>query len=94
MNILSITPLKDRVLVEPILENVTDSGLIVSHPDLINDHLRKGRAVAVGPQCKYVKQGDLVLYEKHRGHKREIEGKTYIELREEYEIEGILEENQ
>ena len=82
---LNITPLADRVLVEPAAaETTTASGLII--PDTAKEKPQKGTIVAVGTGTKdeplTVKVGDTVLYGKYAGTELKFEGKDYLIMRE------------
>lgn len=85
MSSLNITPLADRVLVEPApAEEKTASGIII--PDTAKEKPQKGQVVAVGGGKKdeplTVKVGDSVLYGKYSGTELSIEGKDYLIMRE------------
>jgi chaperonin GroES len=78
-------PLKDRVLVEPAAaEEKTAAGIII--PDTAKEKPQKGKIVAVGTGKKdeplSVKVGDSVLYGKYSGTEVNIDGKTYLIMRE------------
>ena len=82
---LSIKPLADRVLVQPLeAETTTASGIII--PDTAKEKPQKGTVVAVGPGTKdeklTVKVGDTVLYGKFSGTELKLEGKEYLMMRE------------
>jgi chaperonin GroES len=82
---LNITPLADRVLVEPAAaETKTASGLII--PDTAKEKPQKGTIVAVGNGKKdeplTVKVGDTVLYGKYGGTELKLEGTDYLMMRE------------
>ncbi len=82
---LNITPLADRVLVEPAAaETTTASGLII--PDTAKEKPQKGTVVAVGNGKKdeplTVKIGDTVLYGKYGGTELKLEGTDYLMMRE------------
>lgn len=82
---LSIKPLADRVLVQPLeAETTTASGIII--PDTAKEKPQKGTVVAVGPGTKdeklTVKVGDTVLYGKYSGTELKLEGKEYLMMRE------------
>jgi chaperonin GroES len=82
---MNVTPLKDRVLVEPALaEEKTAGGIII--PDTAKEKPQKGVIVAAGLGKKdeplTVKVGDTVLYGKYSGTEVVIEGKTYLIMRE------------
>ncbi|MDA0678478.1 MAG: co-chaperone GroES [Bacteroidetes bacterium] len=85
MSNLSIKPLADRVLVEPLeAETKTASGIII--PDTAKEKPQKGTVVAVGPGTKdeplTVKIGDVVLYGKYSGTELKLEGTEYLIMRE------------
>jgi chaperonin GroES len=82
---LNITPLADRVLVEPAAaETKTASGLII--PDTAKEKPQKGTVVAIGNGKKdeplIVKVGDTVLYGKYGGTELKLEGTDYLMMRE------------
>lgn len=82
---LSVTPLHDRVLVEPApAEEKTAGGIII--PDTAKEKPMRGKVVAVGNGKKdepvTVKAGDTVLYSKYGGTEIQIEGKEYLIMRE------------
>lgn len=84
-NKLQITPLADRVLVEPAeAETKTASGIII--PDNAKEKPQRGVVVAVGKGKKdepmTVKEGDTVLYGKYAGTEITIDGKEYLIMRE------------
>jgi chaperonin GroES len=82
---MNVTPLKDRVLVEPALAEVKTAGGIII-PDTAKEKPQKGIIVAAGLGKKdeplTVKVGDTVLYGKYSGTEVVIEGKTYLIMRE------------
>ncbi|TAG57694.1 MAG: co-chaperone GroES [Cytophagales bacterium] len=90
MMAINLTPLADRVLVEPAAaETKTASGLYI--PDSAKEKPQKGVVIAVGagkvsesgnvmkPQ---VKVGDSVLYGKYSGTEVTFDGKEYLIMRE------------
>ena len=82
---LKITPLADRVLVEPAqAEEKTAAGIII--PDTAKEKPQKGTVVAVGSGKKdepmTVKIGDVVLYGKYAGTEITVDGSTYLIMRE------------
>ena len=82
---LNITPLADRVLIEPAAaETTTISGIII--PDTPQEKPQKGIVVAVGKATKdhemTVKVGDNVLYGKYAGTELKLEGSDYLMMRE------------
>ncbi len=82
---IKLTPLKDRVLVEPHEAEVkTTSGIII--PESAQEKPQKGTVVAVGEGKKdeplTVKVGDVVLYGKYAGTELKFDGKDYLIMRE------------
>ena len=82
---VSIKPLADRVLIEPVAaETKTASGLFI--PDTAKEKPQKGKVVAVGNGKKdhdmTVKVGDTVLYGKYAGTELKENGGDYIIMRE------------
>lgn len=88
---MKIQPLYDRILVQPIVENTTESGILICHPNLVADQMRKGKVLHVGLNCESVKEGDTILYEKHRGVIVEIGKEKQLQIRE-TDVDAILEE--
>ncbi len=85
MSKVNITPIEDRVLIEPkAAEEKTASGIII--PDSAKEKPQQGTVVAVGPGTKdvtmQIKVGDVVLYGKYAGTEITIEGKNYLMMRQ------------
>ena len=82
---VNITPLADRVLVEPAAaEEKTASGIII--PDTAKEKPQRGTVVAAGngksDEPMTVKVGDTILYGKYAGTELAVEGKDYLIMRE------------
>ena len=82
---VTIKPLSDRVLVEPMApETQTASGLFI--PDTAKEKPQKGKVIAVGKGKKdhdmTVKVGDTVLYGKYGGTELKLDGGDYMMMRE------------
>jgi chaperonin GroES len=85
-------PLADRVLIEAApAEQKTASGIII--PDTAKEKPLKGTVIAVGPgktdEPMTVKKGDSVLYGQYSGTEINLDGKTYLVMRES-DIYGIF----
>jgi co-chaperonin GroES (HSP10) len=63
---VEIEPLDDYLVVEPLEENETASGLIVPMNELAQT--RTGIVAAVGPDVAFVEPGDKVLYPRDAGY--------------------------
>ncbi|MGL4293481.1 MAG: co-chaperone GroES [Bacteroidales bacterium] len=82
---MNIKPLADRVLVKPApAEERTLGGIII--PDSAKEKPLTGEVVAVGTGTKdeemVVKPGDQVLYGKYAGTELDLEGATYLIMRQ------------
>ena len=87
---ISIKPLGNRVVVEPIeQEDVTASGLVL--PDTAKEKPQTGTILAAGPGERDddgkrieldVKVGDKVLFAKYAGTELKLDGKKLLILRE------------
>ncbi|MFH1841872.1 MAG: co-chaperone GroES [bacterium] len=86
---MTIKPLADRVIVEPLESESMKGGIII--PDTAKEKPQQGKIVAVGPGQTNdagerikpeVKKGDVVLYGKYAGTEVTVGGKDYLILRE------------
>jgi chaperonin GroES len=82
---LSITPLHDRVIVQPAAAEEKSAGGIII-PDTAKEKPQRGTVLAAGPGKKdepvTVKAGDTVLYGKYAGTEITMEGIDYLIMRE------------
>ena len=90
---MNVKPLSDRVLVLPNpAEDKTAGGLII--PDTAKEKPLAGKVVAAGPGTAEVKmevkEGDQVLYGKYAGTEINVEGTTYLILKQS-EILAVIE---
>ena len=95
---VSIRPLDDRVVVEPLAAEETTAGGIVL-PDSAQEKPQRGKIVAVGPGKLLdsgergelsVGVGDEVIFGKYGGTEMEIEGTDVKILRESDILEKVL----
>jgi chaperonin GroES len=87
---MSLKPLGNRVVVEPIeQEEITAGGIVL--PETAKEKPQKGNVLSVGPgdrdeDGKYipmdVKEGDVVLFAKYAGTEIKVDGKKLLILRE------------
>lgn len=87
---ISLKPLADRVLVEPIEdEEVTAGGIVL--PETAKEKPQRGKVLAVGPGGRdedgklismEVKVGETVLFAKYAGTEIKMEGKKMLILRQ------------
>ena len=87
---MTIEPLEDRVVVQPLeAEETTKGGIVL--PDTAKERPQQGKVIAVGPGKMLesgeraepaVKKGDTVVYAKYGGTEIEVDGEEYMILRE------------
>jgi len=85
---VSIKPLEDRIVVQPLAaEQTTASGLVI--PDTAKEKPQEGKVLAVGPGRVDdngnrvpldVAVGDVVIYSKYGGTEVKVEGQEYLIL--------------
>ena len=90
MSKVSLRPLDDRVVIEPVeADEVTAGGIVI--PDSAREKPQRGKIVAIGPGpvlkngdrgSMSVGVGDEVIYGKYSGSEVEVGGKDYKILRE------------
>jgi chaperonin GroES len=90
MSITNLTPLYDKVLVEPMEDNnVTSGGIII--PDTAKEKPSRGLVKAVGAGSKNengtispltVKVGDVVMFSKWGGTEVKVSGKDLLIVKE------------
>jgi chaperonin GroES len=80
---LSVKPLGDRVVIEPIeQEEMTASGIVL--PDTAKEKPQQGLVLAIGPDVEgEIKVDNRVLYAKYAGIEIKIDDKEVLILREE-----------
>jgi chaperonin GroES len=96
---LSLKPLGNRVVIEPIeQEEVTAGGIVL--PETAKEKPQQGLIVAAGPGDRDedgkripmdVKTGDKVLFAKYAGTELKLDGKKLLIMRE-TDLLGIVEE--
>jgi len=94
MSKISLKPLADRVVIEPMAaETKTASGIYI--PDTAQEKPQRGKVLAVGTGTKdeemKVKVGDIVLYGKYAGTEINIQNDKYLIMRQS-DILAIIEE--
>jgi chaperonin GroES len=87
---ISLKPLGNRVVVEPLeQEEMTAGGIVL--PETAKEKPQKGMVLAVGPgelndqgerQALDVREGDTVLFAKYSGTEIKMDGKKLLILRE------------
>lgn len=95
---VKIKPLDDRILVKQSDAEETTAGGIVL-PDTAKEKPQKGKVIATGPGKllddggrgkNEVSKGDEIFYGKYAGTEIEVEGDTYVILRD-TDVLGVVE---
>ncbi len=95
---MNISPLADRVVIEPIEEDITSAAGIVIPDTADKDKPQKGKVLAVGPgkigddneRVKpEVKVGDVVLFTQYGPSEFKVEGKEVL-IASESDILAVL----
>jgi chaperonin GroES len=80
---ISLKPLGDRVVIEPIEQDSMTAGGIVL-PDTAKEKPQEGTVLATGPDVEAeLAEGDRVMYAKYAGTEVKMDGKDVIILSEE-----------
>lgn len=79
---MKITPVGERVLLKPILEEEKTKGGIYI-PDSARENNKKGKVIALSEKLKNdketsIKEEDIVLYSGYSNEEFEVEGEKYI----------------
>ena len=69
---MELQPLKNRIIVLRLEKPKNSFGLYI--PDVATERSDKGRVLAAGPDCKYVKKEDKVVFEKFAGFEVKVDG--------------------
>ncbi len=87
---ISLKPLGNRVVIEPIeQEEITAGGIVL--PETAKEKPQKGKILSTGPGDRDedgkripmdVKEGDTVLFAKYSGTEIKVDGKKLLILRE------------
>jgi chaperonin GroES len=87
---ISLKPLGNRVVVEPVeQEEITAGGIVL--PETAKEKPQKGKVLSVGPGDRDedgkripmdVSEGDIVLFAKYSGTEIKMDGKKLLILRE------------
>ncbi len=77
---MKITPIGERVLLKPILEEEKTKGGIYI-PESARENNKKGKVIAVGKlkdKESELKEDDIVLYSGYSNEEFELEGEKYV----------------
>ena len=87
---MNIKPTRKNILVAQIARQTTSAGgIIIEGARSTNDH-QLARALAIGPEVEFVKEGDELLIDWAKGNVIDVEGEQRVLINEIYVI-GIVE---
>lgn len=76
-----VKPLNNTCIVEMLeKEKISAGGIILSKTD--PKEITKGRVLAVGPNCKDVQEGDIILPNWNSARKNDMENETFFVVSE------------
>lgn len=86
----TLTPLHDRVLVQPEAEaDVSPGGIVI--PDVAKEGPQRGTVVELGPDVNHgLNVGDVVLYGRYAGTHVTLDGVKMLMMKEE-DLIGVVE---
>lgn len=69
---MELKPLGNRIIVLRLEKPKNAFGLYI--PDVVTERSDKGRVLAAGPDCEYIKASDKVIFEKYAGFEVKLDG--------------------
>lgn len=83
-----LKPINNTAIVEMLeKEKISTGGIILTRND--PKEITKGRVLAIGPNCKDIKEGDIILPNWNAARKNDINDETFFVIPED-EIIAIL----
>jgi chaperonin GroES len=80
LDLETLLPFHDKVIVQPDPMAKEIRGIII--PDNVNEQPQSGVVVAIGPKCVETKPSEHVLFGKFAGLEVELNGQTFLVIRE------------
>jgi len=76
--------LNNFILLKPIkqTENKSAIGLVLTDTDSANERYQEGEVTLVGPRCEFVKDNDIITYDKVAGNNIKIKDEVYRIIKE------------
>ncbi|HHF98860.1 MAG TPA: co-chaperone GroES [Candidatus Aerophobetes bacterium] len=87
---MNIRPLGERIVVKPQKQEEKTQGGIYLPETATKEKPQQGEVIAVGPDFKGVKKGDIVIFAKYGGTEVKIDGEEYLVLGED-DVLAVLE---
>lgn len=88
---MNIKPLGERIVVKPYKQEEKTEGGIYLPETASKDRPQRGEVIAVGPDFKGVKKGDVVVFAKYGGTEVKLNEEEYLVLGED-DVLAVLEE--
>ncbi|CAB4222641.1 GroS Co-chaperonin GroES (HSP10) [uncultured Caudovirales phage] len=83
-----LKPINNTAIIEMLeKEKISTGGIILTRND--PKEITKGRVLAIGPNCKDIKEGDIILPNWNAARKNDINDETFFVISED-EIIAIL----
>lgn len=80
---MNLTPLFDHVVVKAKAKEETRASGIVLPETASKERPQQGEVLAVGPDCKAVKKGDIIVFKTYSPSEIKIDEVEYLILKEE-----------
>ena len=77
---MKIKPLGERIVVKPLRQEEKTEGGIYLPETAGKDKPQQGEVIAVGPDFKGVKRGDIVIFAKDGGTEIKVDNEQYLVL--------------
>ena len=78
-----IVPFDRVVVIQEACEEKTPGGIIIPDKSKAKNRPLRGKVYACGIECKYVQQGDMVMFDKAGSFTDTIAGEEYVFMKEE-----------
>jgi chaperonin GroES len=76
-----LKPINNTAIIEMLeKENISSGGIVLTRND--PKEITKGRVLAVGPNCKDIKEGDLILPNWNEARKNDLNNETFFVISE------------
>ena len=89
---MKLKPLKDKILVQVVLNDPILKGGILLPDSHNNNKKEKGVVIEIGDKVEDVKKGDIILLPRYMGQNIELEGQEYYVIKES-EVIAVIGEN-
>lgn len=78
-----ICPFDRVIVIREVVEEKTPGGIILTEKARKKNQPFRGKVYACGAECKYVKQGDIVMFDDSKAFTDTYAGEEYVFMKEE-----------